>query len=318
MTLDPQVKTMLDQLNGLGAPPMHTLPVDQARAFASGLAAMGLQSEPLAVVDDTKIPTPSGELAVRLYRPEGDGPRPGLVYLHGSGWIYGDLGMSDTLCRRLARVSGCIVVAPDYRLAPEHPYPAALDDVAATLEWVSAEGAGLGIDAGRLAIGGESAGGNLAAAAALRARDSGGPALAYQLLICPAVDAGLDTASMTEFADGYLLTRDSMAWLWSLYLADPSQGDEPYASPLRAETLAGLPPTLIVTAGYDPLRDEAESYGARLEQAGVPAEVRRYDGMIHGFFTLAGVVEAAPAAIDETARALAAALGVAEASVGPS
>lgn len=318
MTLDPQVATMLDQLNGLGAPPMHTLPVEEARAFASGLAAMGLPSEAVAAVDDTKITTPAGELAVRLYRPEGEGLRSALVYLHGSGWMYGDLEMSDTLCRRLARVSGCIVVAPDYRLAPEHPYPAALDDVAATLEWVEAVGADLGIDASRLAIGGESAGGNLAAAAALRARDSGGPPLAFQLLICPATDAGLDTASMAEFADGYLLTRDGMAWLWGLYLTDPAQGDEPYASPLRAATLSGLPPALIVTAGYDPLRDEAEAYGVRLEEAGVPAEIRRYGGMIHGFFTLAGVIDAAPAAIDETALALSAALGGAEPAGGSS
>jgi acetyl esterase len=318
MTLDPQVKTMLDQLNGLGAPPMHTLPVDQARAFASGLAAMGLPSETVAAVDDTKITSPAGGLAVRLYRPEGEGPRPALVYLHGSGWMYGDLEMSDTLCRRLARVSGCIVVAPDYRLAPEHPYPAALEDVAATLEWVAAEAGSLGIDPARLAIGSESAGGNLAAAAALWARDRGGPALAFQLLICPVLDAGLDTASMTEFADGYLLTRDGMAWLWGHYLTDPAQGDEPYASPLRASSLAGLPPALIVTAGYDPLRDEAEAYGARLVEAGIAADVRRYGGMIHGFFTLAGVIDAAPGAIDETALALAAALGMADGAAGAS
>jgi acetyl esterase len=317
VTLDPQVKTMLDQLNSLGAPPMHTLPVAEARLFAAGLAAMGLPSEPVAVVDDAKITTPAGELAVRVYRPEGEGLRPALVYLHGSGWIYGDLEMSDTLCRRLARVSGCVVVAPDYRLAPEHPYPAALDDVAATLDWVMSEATTLGIDAGRLASGGESAGGNLAAAAALRARDRGGPALAFPLLVCPVLDAGLDTASMDEFADGYLLTRDSMAWLWGLYLTDAAQGAEPYASPLRAASLAGLPPALIVTAGYDPLRDEAEAYGARLEQAGVAADVRRSGGMIHGFFPLAGVIDAAPVAIDETARALAAALGTAGSTARP-
>ena len=309
MTLDPQVKVMLDQLNGLGAPPMHTLPVDQARAFASGLAAMGLPAEPVAAVDDTKVSTPAGELAGRIYRPEGDGLRPAVVYLHGSGWMYGDLDMSDSLCRRLARRSGCVVVAPDYRLAPEHPYPAALEDVDATLDWLARNGAALGIDADRLAVAGESSGGNLAAAAALRARERGGPPLAFQLLVCPATDAGLQTASMAEFADGYLLTRDAMAWLWSLYLPDAAAGAEPYASPLRAPSLAGLPPALVVTAGYDPLRDEAEAYGARLRDAGVAAEVRRYDGMIHGFFTLAGVIDAAPAAIDAAADALAAALG---------
>ncbi len=310
MTLDPQVKGMLDQLNGLGAPPMHTLPLDQARAMAAGLAAMGLPSEPLPSVEDTKVATPAGELQVRLYHPEGQTPRPALVYLHGSGWIYGDLEMSDTLCRRLARVSGATVVAPDYRLAPEHPYPAALEDVAATLDWVVSEADDLGIDPTRVAIGGESAGGNLAAAAALGARDRGGPALAFQLLICPIVDSRLDTASMTEFADGYLLTRDAMEWLWDLYLGDRARGDDPYASPLRATDLAGLAPTLIVTAGYDPLRDEAEAYAARLEQAGVKTTVRRYDGMIHGFFTRAGAIEAAPPAIDETALALRAALGL--------
>jgi acetyl esterase len=309
MTLDPQVAMMLEQLNGLGAPPMHTLPVDEARAFASGLAAMGLPSEPVAAIDDTKIGTPAGDLVVRVYRPEGEGSLPALVYLHGSGWMYGDLEMSDTLCRRLARVSGCIVVAPDYRLAPEYPYPAALDDVEATLAWLAAEGANLGIDVTRIAVGGESAGGNLAAAAALRVRDRGGPPLAFQLLVCPVLDHGLCTASMMEFADGYLLTRDSMAWLWGLYLSDRGQGDDPYASPLRAAKLAGLPPALIVTAGFDPLRDEAEAYGARLEAAGVNTAVRRYDGMIHGFFTLGGVIDAAGPAVDETARALAVALG---------
>jgi acetyl esterase len=309
VTLDPQVKTMLDQVNGLGAPPMHTLPVHEARAFASGLAAMGLQAEEVAKVEDLSIPSPAGQLAVRIYGPGGRAPWPAVVYLHGSGWIYGDLEMSDALCRRLARVSGCVVVAPDYRLAPEHPYPAALDDVAATLDWVAAEASALGVDAGRVGIGGESAGANLAAAAALRARDLGGPPLAFQLLICPVLDARLDTASMAEFADGYLLTRDTMAWLWGLYLADAAQGEEPYASPARAEDLTGLPPALIVTAGYDPLRDEAEAYGARLEQAGVRAEIRRYGGMVHGFFTFAGVIEAATPAIDETARTMGTALG---------
>jgi acetyl esterase len=313
MDLDPQARQILDQMASLGAPPMHTLPVDQARALSAGLAAMGLPPEPVESVEDLKVPAPDGTVTVRVYRPAPPGELlPALVYLHGSGWMYGDLEMSDSLCRRLARVSGCAVVAPDYRLAPEHPFPAALDDVAAVLRWLSAEAPSLGIDPARLAVGGESSGGNLAAAAALAARDGGGPALAFQLLICPALDRRGGTASYHEFADGYLLTKETLEWLWSQYLDGAATGDEPLASPMRAADLSGLPPAYVVTASHDPLRDEGEAYAERLRAAGVPAETRRAGGQIHGFFTLAGVIPSAVIVIDETAAALARALRAGE------
>ena len=303
MAVDPDVATLLDTLAQSGAPELHTLPVPAARALAAGFAAMGIATEEVGSVEDRTARADGIEVPVRVYRPRSDAAvQPVLVYLHGSGWMYGDLEMSDAICRRIANVADCIVVAPDYRLAPEHPYPAALDDTMAVLAWVSAEASTFGGDPDRVAIGGESAGGNLAAAAALAARDRTALSLRLQLLVCPVTDHDLDTPSYHAYAEGFVLTRAAMQWLWDMYVPDPARRDEPYVSPLRAGDLTGLAPAHVMTAELDPLRDEGEAYASRLRAAGVDAEVRRYDGLVHGFLTLGGAIRAGATAIDDAAH----------------
>jgi acetyl esterase len=227
-----------------------------------------------------------------------------LVYFHGGGWVIGSLDTHDNSCRTLANSTGAIVVSIDYRLAPEHKFPAPLEDCYAAASWVVANAASLGGDAERVAIGGDSAGGNLTAAVALMARDKGGPRFTHQLLVYPVTDAACDTRSYVENAEGYFLTKVSMLWFWNHYLRERLDGENPYASPLRAEDLKGLPPATVLTAEYDPLRDEGEQYGARLKEAGVPTRITRYDGMIHGFFGMGDVLPQAKDAMREAAAAL--------------
>ena len=316
MPLDPDVEKLLAQLDAAGAPPLHTLPVNVARELAGGFTAFGAPMAEVHEVEDRTLPTASGGVPVRLYRPSADRDLPCLVYLHGSGWMYGDLEMSDTLCRRLANGSGCVVCSLDYPLAPERPFPAALDDTLDALRWLAEHGAEIGIDPGRIAIGGESSGANIAAAACLAARDAGGPTIAFQLLVCPPTDHACDTASHEQFADGYVLTRDTMKWLWTLYVGPDGDAAAPYASPLRADDLSGLPTALVVTAEYDPLRDEGEAYANRLAEAGVDVETRRYPGHIHGLLTFAGAVPSGLDAIDDCAQALRARLAQQPSEVG--
>jgi acetyl esterase len=232
---------------------------------------------------------------------------PALVYYHGGGWVVGDLDTHDALCRHLANGAGCAVLAVDYRLAPEHKFPAAVEDAWAALEWAAENAAALGIDRERLAVGGDSAGGNLAAIVSLMARNRGGPHLCYQLLLYPALDFGMHFDSYRRFAEGYLLTRATMAWFTDHYLARPAEIDDWRASPLRARDMTGLPPALIVTAGYDPLRDEGAAYARRLVESGVSICHRHYSGQLHGFLTMGKVVRAAGPALDEAAAALKAA-----------
>jgi acetyl esterase len=227
-----------------------------------------------------------------------------LVYFHGGGWVIGSIETHDALCRELTMEAGVVVVSVEYRLAPEHKFPAAADDAYAAVRWVAQHAAELGIDPARIGVGGDSAGGNLAAVVALQARDLGGPPLALQLLIYPITCDDLGTPSYVENAEGYMLTRADMAWFWSQYLSDPAQGDDPRVSPLRAGDLSGLPPAFILTAEYDPLRDEAEAYAARLEQAGVPVRMRRYDGMIHGFLRRLTLLDQGRVALDEVAKGI--------------
>jgi acetyl esterase len=224
--------------------------------------------------------------------------------------VIGDLETHDHFCRSLASGSGTAVAAVDYRLAPETRFPAAAEDCFAATRWVAAHAAELGIDASRLAVGGDSAGGNLAAVVAQLARDRGGPRLAFQLLLCPATDYGFDTASYRENAEGYLLTRNGMAWFWGHYLPDPpSHGRDPRASPLRASSFEGLPPAHVVTAEYDVLRDEGEAYAAKLREAGVPVSVERYEGQIHNFFTMGHVLQRGAEACAELCSVVRRALG---------
>jgi len=268
-------------------------------------------------VEDVTIPGPGGPLRVRLTAPGGGGGAvPGLVFFHGGGWVAGSIATHDHLCRAITRDAGVGVVSVGYRLAPEDPFPAAVEDAEAATAWVAGNARGLGIDPARLAVGGDSAGGNLAAVVARRARDRGGPALAFQLLLYPITDAGMNTPSYAENAEGYFLTRAAMAWYWDRYVPDAARRLGPDASPLRAGDLAGLPPALVVTAGYDPLRDEAEAYARRLAEAGVAARLAPYPGMIHGFLRRFAASGQGKDALAEVARALREALGVDAAGSG--
>lgn len=301
MTLDPKVRELLD----LSADaPIGTVPVEVMReGTPSQMAArfrMGLVSTPVAAVEDLAITSPAGDLPARVYTPAGRGPFPCLVFFHGGGWVLGSLDTHDPICRALCAGAECVVVSVDYRLAPEHRFPAALEDALAATRWVAASAAEIGGDPARIAVAGDSAGGNLSTVTALRIRDEGGPALRGQLLIYPVVGYHTPpTPSYVENAEGYGMTRDAMIWFWDQYLADESQAAHPHAAPLFAPDLSGLPPALVITAEYDVLRDEGELYVERLLEAGVPARLSRYDGVHHRFAELIGILDQAGQARDE-------------------
>jgi acetyl esterase len=310
MPLDPQAKAFLDQLASMGGPPLHAQSVPEARAMMAAMASMSPAPDvSLGGVADRTIPGPAGPIPVRVYTPAGRAPFPLLTYFHGGGWVLGDLDTHDAVCRQLAAAAEAVVVSVDYRLAPEHKYPAAADDCYAAVTWAAANAAALGIDASRIAIAGDSAGGNLTCVVAMMARDKGGPALRFQLPVYPVTNHAFDTPSYRDNAAGYLLEKDAMVWFWDHYLPSPAHGHEPYASPLRATDFRGLPPALVITAEFDPLRDEGEAYGRRLAEADVPVRVRRYDGMIHGFFGMSAIMDQAKAAVAESAAALRQAFG---------
>jgi acetyl esterase len=304
MPLDPQVRAYLERMAALDAPPITSLSPRHARMLMEAeVPSLGPPAE-VGRIEDRTIPGPSGVIPIRLTAPAGDAPFPALVFFHSGGWVVGSIATHDGLCRALAAASGVAVVSVDYRLAPEHPFPAAVDDAYAATAWVAAHGAEIGVDGGRIAVGGDSAGGNLAAVVARLARDRGGPPIALQALLYPATDYDLDSPSYCEFADGYLLTREAMAWYWDRYVPAPSGRRDPSASPLRADRLEGLPPALVITAEYDVLRDEAESYAARLSEAGVDVRMTRYDGMIHGFLRRLALFDRARDALEEVAAGL--------------
>jgi acetyl esterase len=304
MPLDPQARALLDQMAEAGAPPFESLSPEQAREMIVAMRDLAGSPEQVAKVEDSQIPTPDGKIPVRIYTPEGAGPFPILVYFHGGGWVIGSVDTIDAPCRALANGAGCIVVSVDYRLAPEHKFPAAAEDCYAATKWVADHAAELGGDRERIAIGGDSSGGNLTAVVALMARDRGGPKLVFQLLIYPVTDYNFGTGSYQQNADGYLLTKNAMVWFWNHYLRNEDDGRNPYASPLQARDLSGLPPAFVITAEFDPLRDEGEAYAARLREAGVPVDAKRYDGMIHGFFQMAGVLDQGKQAIADAAAHL--------------
>ena len=260
---------------------------------------------PVASIEERKIPGPGGEIGVRVYRPGKKGRLPVLLFYHGGGWVIGDLDTNDNQCRMLANRASAAVVSVDYRLAPEHPFPAALEDSYAALEWVSRNAESMGLDPSRIAVGGGSAGGNLAAAVALMARDRGGPRIACQLMVYPATNLlEFSTASHRSFAEGYGLTREHVEFFRDSYLPEAADRKSPYASPLLAESLKGLPPAIVITAGFDVLRDEGIAYAERLEAAGVPTVRAHYPSMIHGFVSMDRVFGEAEEAIDEAAMAL--------------
>jgi len=274
--------------------------------------ARTLQGRPVAVarIEEMKIPGPAGEIPIRVYWPGGNGPFPVLVFYHGGGWVIGNLDTGDSQCRMLSNKASAVVVSVDYRLAPEHRFPAAVDDSYAALEWVSRNADRLGVDPSRIAVGGGSAGGNLTAAVALMARDRGGPELVYQVMFYPATNLfDLTTASHRDFAEGYGLTREHVEFFRDSYLPEVADRRSPYASPLLAESLEDLPPAIVITAGFDVLRDEGIAYAERLEAAGVPTLRAHYPSMIHGFVTMDRIFGEAEDAIDKAATALSEAFG---------
>jgi acetyl esterase len=308
MPLDPQARSVLDQLAAQGGLELADMTPEQARRAFEELR-LPLPPEPVADVAERALPGPAGPLPVRVYTPEGMASlAPAVVYFHGGGWVIGSLDSHDGFCRALANRARALVVSVDYRLAPEHRFPAAPEDCYSALCWVAERGGEIGADAARLAVAGDSAGGNLAAVVALMARDRGGPRLRHQALVYPIADCDFERPSYAENAEGYLLTRADMRWFWGHYVPDTARRSDPYASPLRAEKLEGLPPATVVTAEYDPLRDEGEAYAARLAEAGVPVEHARYDGMIHGFVQLFELLDAGRRATDRLGATLASAL----------
>ncbi|MCL6516465.1 alpha/beta hydrolase [Alicyclobacillus sp.] len=305
MTLDPRVERLLAAIDPSAPSPGPGQDPVALRAFRrQSLEALQLPVRPVGAVEDRSLPGPGGPLPVRVYRPaahtRGAMPTGGatpvgkdgesdlapslLVYFHGGGWVLGDLDTVDDTCRALCEACRRVVVSVDYRLAPEHRFPAAVDDALRAVRWVADHAEALGASPEGLVVAGDSAGGNLATVVALRARDEGGPAIAGQVLVYPITDHNFDTPSYREHATGYSLTRAGMMWFFAQYLPRAEDADHPWVSPLRARDLSGLPPALVITAEHDPLRDEGERYAQRLEAAGVPVRLVRFDGMVHGFF----------------------------------
>lgn len=307
MPLDPQVQFLLEQMASLDSPPIHTLTPQQVRDNIRMQQSFFGEPEPIAQIENRTIPGPAGQIPVRIYTPAGSGLFPVLVFFHGGGWVICDLDTHDGLCRSLANGTGCVVVSVDYRLAPEHKFPAAPEDCYAATQWVAAHAAEINGDPSKIAIGGDSAGGNLTAVVAQMARDQDGPKLIFQLLIYPGTDFGMKSRSIEENAEGYYLTRDDMLWFRNHYLNSDADRENPLASPMLAASLKGLPPALVITAQYDPLRDEGEAYGHKMEAAGVPVKISRYDGMIHGFLSMAPFIDGGKRAIEECCHALRAA-----------
>lgn len=303
MTLDPQAKFILEQMEAAGVPPIESQTPEEARATFDFSPLAGEKVE-VERVEDRTIPGPEQDIPVRIYTPSGEGPFPALVFYHGGGWVLGDLDAADVPCRMIANNAECVVVSVDYRLAPEHKFPAPVEDAYASVRWVVENAHTINVDSSKVAVGGDSAGGNLAAVVSLMSRDKGGPSLVYQMLIYPVTHHSYDTISYRENAEGYSLTKNTMEWFWNHYLHNEQDGTNPYASPLLTKDLKGLPPALVITAEFDPLRDEGEDYANRLKEAGVSVETTRYNGMIHGFFWMPGALDQSKKAINQAASAL--------------
>lgn len=313
MKIDPGAQQVIDLIKAAGRPPYETVGHMEARRLYLE-ARRVLQPEPMPIAEmrDLTAPGPAGPIAIRLYRArtakEGEA-QPALIYFHGGGWVIGNLDSHDGVCRGLANGADCTVLSVDYRLAPEHKFPAAIDDAVAATGWIAANATSLGIDAKRLAVGGDSAGGNLSAVVALDARDKGAPKLRFQLLIYPACDMAMTHPSIAERAGQLPLTRATLKWFIDLYLRDTADVGDWRASPLKAKSLANVPPAYVLTAGCDPLRDEGEAFAAALKAAGVPVEAKRFDGQIHGFMTMGKFIPDAAKAMREMSAVLKRALG---------
>ncbi len=305
MPVDPQLQVLLNQLANANVPPMSSLPVEVVRQNRDQMSIVDPHPLPVHSIVDRTIPGPRGEFPIRIYTPTGDGPFPVFIFFHGGGFVVGSIEASDSVCRMLTTLTPCITVSVGYHLAPEHPYPAGPEDCYTATKWVAEHAAEFHGDPARLAVGGDSAGGNLATVVALMANERGGPKLRFQLLIYPTTDNHRPgTASLQEFANGYFLTRDAVEWFDHHYQTPNFDQKDPHAFPLYARNLRNMPPALIITAEYDPLRDEGEMYARRLQEADVPVTLTRYDGMLHGFFTMIGVVDQSKIAILEAVSAL--------------
>lgn len=301
MPVHPQVAALLERLARSPLPKYyHVSPFVARRIYRETRAVLSPRPPEVAQTRFLAF----RDYAVRAYRPAASGVLPVLMYFHGGGWTIGDLDTHDVVCRQLAVGAGCAVFSVEYRLGPEHPFPAAVEDCIAATRYVQRHAEELGVDGQRIAVGGDSAGGNLAAVVALQARDAGWPPLAFQLLVYPATNQRLETASHVRNARGYLLEREGIEFFRRCYLPDPSAYTDWRASPLLAASHAGLPPTLVITAGYDPLLDEGKAYAERLRAAGVEVAYHEYSDMVHGFLLLGGVLDTANQAVTECCAAL--------------
>ena len=299
MPLDPQVQIILQQETERGLPPYNELSPLEARQQMLSLSPPVDPELSVRKVDDLRISGPLNEIPIRLYYPEGTSPYPVIVYFHGGGWVIGNLETHNAICHALAKTSGCLVAAVDYRLAPEHRYPAAIEDAYAATSWICKNASRIQADPLRMAVMGESAGGALATVVSMMARDQDDRRIALQVLVYPVTDNNFNTSSYLNYGEGYSLTRDLMIWFWNHYLGNKENAGQPYASPLRAENLSNLPDALILTAEYDPLCDEGESYAKKLQKSGVNVTLTRYDGMIHGFFRMTSKLDKAKGALTQ-------------------
>lgn len=312
MTRDPQLKAVLEQMAASPRPKIWTLEPPAVREQYRLMAQIfDAREVPIGKTETRMIAGAAGDIAARIYTPVAAGARamPAIIFFHGGGWVIGDLDSHDTVCRSLAAASGCRVIAVDYRLAPEHPFPAAVEDAFAAVRSIEANAAELGVDPNRIAVAGDSAGGNLAAVVCQLARGQTAPRIAFQLLIYPVTQFGEVTASRRRFADDIVLNKDTMDWFERHYAGSLVVADDPRASPLRAKDLSGLPPAYVLTAGLDPLLDEGRQYADRLRAAGVPVEAVTYDEMVHGFVNMSGLLDTARVALEQAGLAVKAALG---------
>lgn len=305
MALDSKTKAFLDQLAAMGTPAFHQLtPEENRRAMQNIVPTVTIASEPVGSVQDQFIPVKDGEIKIRIYTPEGEGIFPILVHFHGGGFVFGDLEMVDAPLRAITNAAQCIVVSVDYRLAPEHPFPTAAEDAYSAVKWVAENAYTFDGDPQRIAVAGDSAGGDLAAVVCLMAREQGGPSLCFQVLLYPCTDFSKDYPSSHDFAEGYFLSRKDMKYFEKQYFRTEEEKRSIYASPLLADDLRGLPAALVVTAGYDPLHDEGQAYANRLKDAGVKVKYHCYDDTIHGFLILGGVIDRGKELIEEVASSL--------------
>lgn len=311
MPLDPLVQAFLDQLNAQPAPPMWQLTAEQAREmFAALMALAGPKDVPIGKTENISIPGPECEIPARIYSPvaAGSDAQPTLIFFHGGGWVIGDLETHDGLCRLFANEGAFKVITVDYRRAPEHPFPAAVEDAFAAASWIEANAAKLGVDPNRIAVGGDSAGGGLAASVAQMAKAAGAPHIGFQLLMFPVTHIGGQTPSLHDFAKGYFLETETLEWFYRQYAPNEKDRTDPRASPLLAEDLSGLPEAYVMLAGYDPLHDEGLYYAEKLRAAGVQVTVADYPDLVHDFIYMQAVLPQAHGAVSAAAKAVAAAL----------